>query len=548
MTSYPTTGASGANAVARRNVLVRWLADRSVKVKLVLALGVLAVVAIAVGAVGLKSLSETNKDSQYLYKENVQSLVALGRVHQEEIKTRMLVNGHANAQSRAAQEKWEGKIKDSDAELALWEQKYEALGPEDMATWNVFKAAWSDWQAYRDSTLLPLSRANDAAGFDKAVTGTSQTLVGKAADTLDALEATDTGLAKQSAQRATDAYENARTTVIVLLVVGLLIAGALSVVITQLIVTPLRRVSRTLEAMAGGDLTTSADVSSKDEVGQMANALGRAQQSVRETISALSLSADTLAASADELSSVSQQIANSAEDASSQAGVVSEASEEVSRNVQTVAAGSEEMGSAIREISQSANDAAGVASRAVDAAATTNATVAKLGESSIEIGNVVKVITSIAEQTNLLALNATIEAARAGEAGKGFAVVANEVKDLAQETAKATEDISKRVEAIQADTDSAVSAIEEISGIIAQINDYQMTIASAVEEQTATTNEMNRSISEAAQSSSQIAANISGVAGATSRTSGNAGDARQAADRLSAMSTDLRALVGRFRY
>ncbi|CCG05746.1 Methyl-accepting chemotaxis protein [Blastococcus saxobsidens DD2] len=149
--------------------------------------------------------------------------------------------------------------------------------------------------------------------------------------------------------------------------------------------------------------------------------------------------------------------------------MVSGAAEEVSRSVQTVAAGAEQMGASIREIASNAAEASQVAARAVDAAAATTATVAKLGDSSAEIGNVVKVITSIAEQTNLLALNATIEAARAGEAGKGFAVVANEVKELAQETAKATEDIAKRVLAIQGDTTAAVAAIEEISSIVAQI-------------------------------------------------------------------------------
>ena len=189
-------------------------------------------------------------------------------------------------------------------------------------------------------------------------------------------------------------------------------------------------------------------------------------------------SADAVAASSEELSASSAQISASAEETSAQSGVVSSAAEEVSRNVATVAAGAEEMGASIREIATNAAEASEVAAKAVTAAATTTATVAKLGESSAEIGNVVKVITSIAEQTNLLALNATIEAARAGEAGKGFAVVANEVKELAQETAKATEDIARRVLAIQGDTTAAVAAIEEISSIVAQISDRQTTIAS----------------------------------------------------------------------
>ena len=175
-------------------------------------------------------------------------------------------------------------------------------------------------------------------------------------------------------------------------------------------------------------------------------------------------------------------------------------------------------------------------------------TIAKLGESSQEIGNVIKLITSIAQQTNLLALNATIEAARAGEAGKGFAVVANEVKELAKETTKATEDISQKIAAIQGDTQGAVAAIQEISSVINQINDISNTIASAVEEQTATTNEMGRNVSEAATGAQEIARNMSVVASAAADTTRGAGDTAQAASELSRMAAQMQQLVGQFRY
>ena len=206
------------------------------------------------------------------------------------------------------------------------------------------------------------------------------------------------------------------------------------------------------------------------------------------------------------------------------------------------------MGSAIREISSNANEAARVAQEATAAAEATTQTVEKLGRSSKEIDDVIHTITAIAEQTNLLALNATIEAARAGEAGKGFAVVAGEVKDLAAETAKATDNVTGRIAKIQEDTDSAVRAIRRISEIISQINDFQTTIAAAVEEQTATTNEMARSVTEAASGSSTIATNIGQFAGAASQAIEPLNALATTASDLQSKAEALRDELGKFKY
>jgi methyl-accepting chemotaxis protein len=250
----------------------------------------------------------------------------------------------------------------------------------------------------------------------------------------------------------------------------------------------------------------------------------------------------------EELICESQNMGAAAEETSAQAGTVSAAADLVSSNTQSVATGIEEMNFSIKEIAKNAAEAATVAHSAVRMAETTNETITKLGVSSAEIGNVVKVITSIAQQTNLLALNATIEAARAGEAGKGFAVVANEVKELAKQTAAATEDISKKVEAIQADTKSSVKAIAQITSIINQISDFQTIIASAVEEQTATTTEIARNVNQVAIGSSEIARNITSVADAAESTTASASNTQNSAIELSKTATELQGLVNQFKY
>jgi methyl-accepting chemotaxis protein len=298
--------------------------------------------------------------------------------------------------------------------------------------------------------------------------------------------------------------------------------------------------------MGQGDLAQKVAVTGGDAVGQLGEGLQHLIEDMNRSMLAIARNAQTLAGAADHLSVTAEEMAMNSKETSSQSGTLSANAQQVSRNVQTVATAAEQMTVSIQEIAISAHEATKMATAAVEVAETTNATITKLGASSTEIGNVINVITSIAEQTNLLALNAAIEAGRAGEAGKGFAVVANEVKDLARETGRATGDIGKKIAAIQVDAQEAVNAIREIREVIAKFNDISITIANAVEEQTATTNEIGRNVAEAARGTADIANNIAGVAqlarGAAQGTTENLA----AAASLSTLAGELENLVGRF--
>jgi methyl-accepting chemotaxis protein len=524
-----------------------WLADRKVSTKILLGVGLVAVVALVVGLVGIRGLSTIAHDEQEMYDGTVVPMEHLAELRRHLAETRLDGLSLLTAQDPEEKRKFEEEIQQDhkNFDAAYEAYAHRATDPDKLAQ---LKKVWDEYRAILDEKGLALMRAGDIEKFNELRTGELRPAAAESIKLIGELFEEEVAHAEESVKHGQENYHSSRTLMLVVLVIGLVLAVGVALLISRMIVRPLTEVKGALDAMAEGDLTRSVESSAKDEVGEMARAAARASESMRTAIGTMAGNATALAGASEELTATSQTMAASAEEASAQANVVAAAAEEVSRNVQTVATGSEEMGASIREIAHNANEAARVASQAVGVAQDTNATVAKLGESSVEIGNVVKVITSIAEQTNLLALNATIEAARAGEAGKGFAVVANEVKDLAQETARATEDIARRVETIQGDTTGAVEAIGQISAIIAQINDFQVTIASAVEEQTATTNEMNRNVSEAATGSTQIAENITGVAQAAATTTAGVTESQRSVDELARMAAELRTLVGQFRY
>jgi len=300
--------------------------------------------------------------------------------------------------------------------------------------------------------------------------------------------------------------------------------------------------------MATGDLTVPAAVFSRDEIGAAAGALNTAQESLRSMLVSMAATAETVRTAAAELVASNLEVTAASKESSAQALMASAATEEVSSNIRDMASGAEEMDVSIRQIAHNANEAATVAGQGVTFSNSTAATVSELGRSSKQIGDFVKVITSIAEQTNLLALNATIEAARAGEAGKGFAVVAAEVKELARESARTAEEIAALIETNQAQTTSAVTAISEISAIITTINDHQSAVAAAMEEQTTTTNEISRSVGQAATSSVDVAKNMAVVASAVSSSAELMDRAIASVSELTRMATELHDRVAVFTY
>ncbi|GIH97622.1 methyl-accepting chemotaxis protein [Planobispora siamensis] len=519
--------------------------DRGISTKILSSVGVMAFVALLVGLIGIGQMGVINDKAESLYTGGLVPVQKIDQVRLDMALTRMNLLNHGLSRTEAAKATYEQALKKDTATVIRDLDSYAAntVAPELV---EELREAWENYQGTWE-TFLTASRNDDDAEITRVRDEVTGPAFQKAADVVEKIAAAEAVDGKRRADEAAEAYSSGRTTTIIVLVAGLLVALVGARLIAGKVVTSVRKVSHVIEGLAAGDLTRRAEVSGRDEIGTMAAGLDQAVATLRGTVTGINANSEQLAGASQELATVSEQIAGSAEQTSGRADSVSAAAEQVSRNVETVSAASEQMTASIKEIATSASDAAKIAHDAVQVAATANDTIAQLGESSAEIGNVIKTITSIAEQTNLLALNATIEAARAGDAGKGFAVVASEVKDLAQETAKATEDISRRIQAVQGQSEAAVAAIQQITEVIDKINGYSATIASAVEEQTATTSEIGRSVSEAATGVGEIAGGIGAVATSVQTTTTGVGEAQRASEELARMSSELQSLVAQFR-
>ncbi|MBN2448158.1 MAG: methyl-accepting chemotaxis protein [Phycisphaerae bacterium] len=523
------------------------IVDRGVLTKIAAAVFLMAMVALIVGGLAITGMHSMSRDADDIYNRGVLPVQQIDVVKLDMDQTRRNMLNYAISSTDASFVKYQQALNVNDAAFATDLATYRANSSDPLLA-DQLGETWAKFQELRDSALLPAAKRRDLAGVEKARDGVTLPAATKAGDIAAQLGEREAADAKSRQQSAADSARGARAQIMLILLAGVLTAIGFATWIGRSIRGSVRKVSFAVQGLAACDLTRSANIDSRDELGVMGRDLDQAITAVADTVSDLAGTATALSTAALQLSKVSDELNTGAGEASGRAGSAANAAEQISSNVQSVAAGSEQMTASIREIATTSTQAAQVASESMEIARTTSAQISELGQASTEIGDVVKLITSIAEQTNLLALNATIEAARAGEAGKGFAVVASEVKDLAQETARATEDITVKILAIQQRSAGASTAIARIEQVIGQISDYSTTIASAVEEQSATTNEMARSISDAARSSGQVQASFAAVSEVTEATSDAARSSKEAADDLSALAVKLNALVGRFSY
>ncbi len=523
------------------------LISRSLTARLLAAFGIMLLLLALTGGVALWQLRTADQVADTIAGNYLPSVEYLGIMATTSNSIRRYEYGHIHAEEPARKRSYEDRIAQylSEFDAAMAKYTKMEMDGEERQSLDQVRTTWQEYVKAIARTRQ-LSNAGNTAEALKSL-GAARNGFEEVDAAIKKLVTINMGEADAARTKQDQAVEHGYLITTVVAVGSLLIGVFLAIYLARRIVAPVTEVRRVLEALAKGDLTQRPAIKGQDEVAAMAAALARTLDGLNRTVGGISGNAQGLAGASEELTAVSKQLSDSATTVSNQAGTAAAAANQVSHSANTVSVGVEEMGSSVAEIAQNAGQAATVAKEGVDAATEADAAMTRLGRSSDEIGNIIKVINAIAEQTNLLALNATIEAARAGEAGRGFAVVASEVKNLANQTAEATSDVAQRITAIQTDSRAASAALTRIRAIVVKINDFQQSIASAVEEQSATTRELGGNIGQVAKGSTEIAQSIERVATAAQQSSTGAGETLKSAQELARLAEELRQAVAGFK-
>jgi len=556
---------------------VTFFSNWLIRTKVIVAFGLVLVVTIALGLVAMQRIGGVNDAAAEMRDDWLPSTRLVGDFAFNAIRYRQLEAAAVLATTDEARGKEAATMK-AVAEAA--EKDWHDYQPmvtdgEERRLADQIKQGWSDYVAMSQK-LLEIAAKGDQKAATAFYTGemrgdfNTKVMNPMRAD----IELNTTG-GKKAADEGAAIYASARVFIVGALVLAALFCLVAGYLIVVSVSAPIRRMTDAMGKLAQHDLATEiAGIGRKDEIGQMAGAVQvfkdnmiegdrlaeeqkkaqvqkeERQKRVEEYIASFDQSVQdalgALASASTEMRATAEGMSATAEETSRQATAVAAATEQASANVQTVASATEEMSASIGEITRQVNQSNQVAVKAVDEAAKSTATVQGLAAAAEKIGAVVQLISDIASQTNLLALNATIEAARAGEAGKGFAVVASEVKSLANQTAKATDEISQQISTMQGATHQAVEAIRGIDQTITTMSQISTAIASAIEEQAAATREITRNTQEAAHGTQEVSRNVQGVTQAASETGAAATQVLTASNDLSQQSEVLRTRVGDF--